>query len=291
MPITTISFNSKVRNHLATTKIAGIDLFNAWNLEDLEKVAEEFLKYEKNKVNNGLRQNLKNNEGKEQEGKEQIKWWVEDEREPRNNEIWPLERFAWFVPAHSNTREYGIHFDVGAILQYAEYLKSKINPKITYENALISVILICFWHMVCHAWVEDFITLHELIDNKRIYTEKRYKLAGFPKVPKEEDLCNTCAIGMLKTFWDKLMPDVNREDIIEAIQKTMKSSGECVDDGYKKFKQIAWYAPSEEEFRKMMGDHLTNTYEVKRSEITESSFFYQNLRGYPLFLEGNLKSK
>lgn len=279
MPITTISFNSKVRNDLATTKIAGIDLFNAWNLEDLEKVADEFLKYDE----------------KAPPVKRIPGWWIEeidDNKENDDEKKWYVELLAWYVPAHSETQEYGIHFDTGAMLRYKNSLCTKLGVKNDLKRekqVMISVILDCFWHEVCHGWVEDFVTLYEFYSGQTpsgssTYPTPRKVSKGFPKVPEEEAVCNTCAVGMLKTFWQNILPDNGKEMIVK-IEESMKASGK----GYEDFISIDWYAPSEKEFREMMVTLLTETYGVKSSEIADSVFFYQNLRGYPLFLEGKPK--
>ena len=178
------------------------DLFNEWNYDNVLHLAREFKNYEP-------------------------KW--DAYHKPKDTE--DMDILAWYVPMcdHSPAKGpggfYGIHFDVGKMLCVAKDLKSGKIHKIEawveqykgnqtidddelgndngeYSNWLVTLIVLVFWHEVCHAWVEDLMMLYydEPLRSTGLTDSKLYKDKLKQSFPEEEALCNTNGLGMLRVF-------------------------------------------------------------------------------------------
>lgn len=302
--IQTISYDSqemlKVKN---VTRIQGIDLFDAWNLSEWQYVADEFRRYVTSDV--ALRGEISYGWGE---------WWDDraglfdkieevdkDDEEGILNNI-STDWLAWYVPAYPDVDGYGIHFDVGKILDLSERLKksaeksvekSADNPSLKGEYLLISQILSTFWHEVCHAWVQDFVTLYELHnsetrtgeiwEHKRYYDVCRNKRRRSECKVKEEALCDSAGLLMLSSFWQNVMSGEGAEYVKVLRESRERALLNCY-SGDKSLFSRNWPA-----FRSNMKSLLEECYGLQDAEAALHSSMYRVMRGYPLYLEGKLK--
>jgi hypothetical protein len=110
------------------------------------------------------------------------------------------DMIAWYVPAHTNSGDYGIHFDAGKVRALAGILKAcSSDSNITRDEWLITAILACFWHEVGHAWIEDLVTIAEAVAESAFYVHTNHAYKSY--IFMEEALCNTSVTGMVKCFW------------------------------------------------------------------------------------------
>ena len=115
-------------------------------------------------------------------------WWTQ--RDP----------FAWYVPAHNGTNDYGIHFDSCKLSAVARKLADIApNAGLAPGDWLIGAIEMALWHEVTHAWVEDLVSLAESITGSDFYTQTNRRYASY--IFMEEAICNSSSAGMLKMFF------------------------------------------------------------------------------------------
>jgi hypothetical protein len=118
---------------------------------------------------------------------------------------WRMEQLAFYASAHASRykRQYGIHMTESGIAHMTRQVHDRC-PGQPLEAVLLASVYTLFAHEVCHAWIEDLVSLYDFsIGEQRARYERRYmqphqRYHGY--IFMEEALCNTAAHGWLYRF-------------------------------------------------------------------------------------------
>jgi len=169
-------------------------------------------------------------------------WWTQ--RDP----------FAWYVPAHNGTNDYGIHFDSCKLSAVARKLADIApNAGLAPGDWLIGAIEMALWHEVTHAWVEDLVSLAESITGSDFYTPTNRRYASY--IFMEEAICNSSSAGMLKMFFQS-HPD--KASILGAVNTFMSQQPR----GYCDFADLRWWSANQIEFQRDLERLLVRVYHI-----------------------------
>lgn len=181
-----------------------------------------------------------------------------DENKPKSefDKKWRMELYGYYAPAHFHDKDsYGIYLVKQGIAQMIKSIHSVI-PKEPFEVILLCSVFKIYAHELCHAWIEDIVTLLDFHQgekgdlSERNYSKTNKKFNSY--IYLEESLCNTVAYGMLYKFLngkgsgskDSEIPKFNPDEILKAFEGFMRKQPK----GYKDFHTIKEYPYESEIF-------------------------------------------
>jgi len=159
------------------------------------------------------------------------------------------DTYAYYRSAHAcvgpedtqkSPEKYGIFYLRGALFWLCEYLKTKHEnkPFEFHKNVLLIVFYHIYAHEVCHAWIEDIVSMVDFKSghNNPLSSSYRERIGKFK--PFEESICETAAYAWSRDCLAKSFEnDKDREDLLEAYEDWhSKSVGSLL--GYSSFGRL-----------------------------------------------------
>jgi len=156
----------------------------------------------------------------------------------------PGDTIAWYYPAtysDGDANLYGIYFATEKVLDHGADLCAKARETSGFIDANVAncvAILECYYHEVCHGWIEDLVYLAEPDTKKAsgLYKAALYKFNSY--IFLEEALCNSVAHGAIRSLFGLNKWIDTSKALIEASATLMRECG----DGYKDFVD-SWDTP------------------------------------------------
>lgn len=286
----TVIFGEDIFEASRSDTVGGCRLMFEWNLEPLRDLAKTVMK-QYQPADTAPFATIEASEERSLDQRPVTSgWW-------RKHDL-----IAWYVPAHNRMIEdYGIHFDGSKLRRMALDLeKHAPHGAIPELDWLVAAIEVCFWHEVCHGWIEDLSSLVEVITGKDCYTSTQTDY-GSTYIFLEEAICNTAATGMTKMFFQSYG---EKEMILAAIGEYMNLQP----PGYCDYRVLPWYSARDPVLHEMTDSLLRDVYLAPSEALlcalrlffdlsdyispapTKISLrrelaLYFHLAAYPLFLE------
>lgn len=259
-----------LRATIGSNRLNGAKLEFEWRDKEIKKVAEVFKSYDPAPET----ENISNVKNPGDEIPDQPEWDLQEpeaERDHLNdnpedndpNSVW-IQRdvIAWYCPASFHPSDkYGIYFDVAKVRRLGLRLNSYGGQEIQEDDWLIAAIITCFWHEICHAWIEDI--CHLIDPNKRgsaVYRNTHYKYRGY--IFMEEAICNTVALWMVQFFFKKHKA---KAKIFESIQTFMRSQGR----GYRSFCDCGQWPSNSDRVSANISKLLSRVYGFSPSQLID----------------------
>ena len=209
------------------------------------------------------------------------------------------DKIAWYRPAHYSELDsseipkhaYGIYFDALKVLEYAETLVDEGSTDETKMNVAKCVAIIgCYYHEMCHAWVEDIVTLAECSsgqDRKEGFYQSAMTANG-SYIYLEEALCNSVAFGEASRFFTLNSEAIGKfqDEILTKLEQSMRGSG----PGYMHFRRDDSFEHTNIWFIREMARHLHESYliDIDSAKTLVRNYFldplrFKNFLDYPVF--------
>jgi hypothetical protein len=158
---------------------------------------------------------------------------------------WRMERMAFYAPAHTHTnKRYGIHLSRRGMVHVTRQVH-QFCPDQPLEVILLAASYLLFAHEMCHAWIEDLVSLYDFSSGEqRGKQDRRYTRTNarhHNHIFMEEALCNTAAYGWLQWFLldqssmlDRAWPSCDRDIVLGAFEHWLRGQPR----GYRDFLAI-----------------------------------------------------
>ena len=214
----------------------------------------------------------------------------------------PGDAIAWYRPASlcSNApAEYGIYFAAREVLNHGQKMCEKAMElsasAIDGNVANFVAILECYYHEMCHGWIEDLVYLAEPEIAATLYRTAAYNFNCY--IHLEELICNSVAYGAILRLFDINLYLAGNAALVQASGALMRES---TMSGYKDFLEEwdgANFKPGSKQFQDEVVRLLVEAYDVnveRASEAVKKFFSVTPLKmyysDYPLHCENTSES-